>query len=83
MDLIECGVQKPQELLRAERNHYYINYFHFFSLVSCINKAGCVVVSVFYRQFVNHWADRTGPDFPACILKIFSCIDMLGDTEAL
>lgn len=42
MDLIGCGVQKPQELLWAERNHYYFNYFHVFSLVRCINKACCL-----------------------------------------
>lgn len=36
-----CGVQKPQELLWAGRNHHYIHYFHVFSLVRCINKAWC------------------------------------------
>lgn len=42
MDLIGCGAEKPQELLWAERNHCYVNYFHVFSLVRCINKAAPV-----------------------------------------
>lgn len=66
MDLIRCCVQKPQELLWAERNHYYINYFHIFSLLSCITNRGNTPLngwSALQQQFYTSclWPCDTNP----------------------